>query len=124
MSSGRVRSLSSVLLAPFLLFLVMSCGNGMSASDDKRPTLMISSIPDQDPDKLAERDGAMADYLSDALGLDVEYVPVTDYAAAVSLFRSGDLDMVFFGGLTGVQARLQTHGSVLIAQRDIDAVFQ
>ena len=32
--------------------------------------------------------------------------------------------MVFFGGLTGVQARLQTPGATLIAQRDIDDAFQ
>jgi phosphonate transport system substrate-binding protein len=54
----------------------------------------------------------------------VEYVPVTDYAASVSLFKTGDLDMVFYGGLTGVQARLQTPNSVLLAQRDIDDAFQ
>jgi ABC-type phosphate/phosphonate transport system substrate-binding protein len=46
----------------------------------------------------------MASYLSTKLGRKVQYVPVTDYAASVSLFRTGDLDMVFFGGLTGVQA--------------------
>ena len=27
----------------------------------------------------------------------VEYVPVVDYASAVSLFRAGDLDLVWFG---------------------------
>jgi len=66
----------------------------------------------------------MADYLATALAVKVEYVPVSDYAASVSLFRTGDLDMVFFGGLTGVQARLQTPGSTLVAQRDIDDAFQ
>lgn len=42
----------------------------------------------------------------------------------MSLFRTGDLDMVFFGGLTGVQARLQAPGATLIAQRDIDDAFK
>jgi phosphonate transport system substrate-binding protein len=87
-------------------------------------TLKISAIPDQDPQKLATRDGAMASYLSGKLGVPVQYVPVTDYAASVSLFRSGDLDLVFYGGLTGVQARLQTPNATLIAQRDIDDAFQ
>jgi phosphonate transport system substrate-binding protein len=66
----------------------------------------------------------MATHLAGALGVEVEYVPVTDYAASVNLFRTGDLDLVFYGGLTGVQARLQTPGSELVAQRDIDDAFQ
>ncbi len=66
----------------------------------------------------------MATYLAGRLGVKVEYVPVTDYAASVSLFKTGDLDVVFFGGLTGVQARLQTPGATLLAQRDIDDAFQ
>ncbi len=45
--------------------------------------------------------------MAEELDVEVEYVLVTGYAAAVSLFRSGDLDMVWFGGLTDVQARLQ-----------------
>ena len=43
---------------------------------------------------------------------------------AVSAFRSGGLDLAWFGGLTGVQARLQTTGSQVLAQRDIDARFR
>jgi phosphonate transport system substrate-binding protein len=48
---------------------------------------------------------------------------VTDYAAAVSAFATGDLDLVWFGGLTGVQARLQAPAARAIAQRDIDEAF-
>jgi phosphonate transport system substrate-binding protein len=85
--------------------------------------LRISAIPDQDPEKLNRLYGLVSTYLGEELGVEVEYVPVTDYASAVSLFRAGDLDLVWFGGLTGVQARLQTPGSVIIAQRNIDEAF-
>jgi phosphonate transport system substrate-binding protein len=85
--------------------------------------LRIGAIPDQDPEKLTRLYGLVADYLGKDLGVKVEYVPVTDYASAVSLFRAGDLDLVWFGGLTGVQATLQTPGAVVLAQRDIDADF-
>ena len=95
-----------------------------TAAPDKNRVLKISAIPDQDPAKLTTINAAMAEYLSAEVGRKVEYIPVTDYAAAVSLFNTGDLDMVFFGGLTGVQARLQTPGAVLLAQRDIDDAFQ
>jgi phosphonate transport system substrate-binding protein len=53
----------------------------------------------------------------------VTYVPVVDYAAAVGAFRTGNLDLVWFGGLTGVQASLQKPGAQMLAQRDIDAQF-
>ncbi|MGY1820960.1 putative selenate ABC transporter substrate-binding protein [Geodermatophilus sp. SYSU D00079] len=85
--------------------------------------LRIGAIPDQDPELLQRLYGTVADSMSAALDLDVEYHPVTDYGAAVSLFRTGDLDLVWFGGLTGVQARLQTPGAEPIAQRDIDERF-
>jgi phosphonate transport system substrate-binding protein len=94
-----------------------------AASASGAGTLRIGAIPDQDPEVLQRLYGTVADSMSSALGLDVSYSPVTDYGAAVSLFRTGDLDLVWFGGLTGVQARLQTPGAQPIVQRDIDADF-
>ncbi len=85
--------------------------------------LRIGAIPDQNPEKLNRLYGQVAAELSRQLGVKVQYVPVTDYAAAVSAFRTGSLDLVWFGGLTGVQARLQKPGAQVIAQRDIDAAF-
>ena len=95
-----------------------------AAATQTNRTLRISAIPDQDPARLTEINSAMATYLATRLGVKVEYVPVTDYAASVSLFKTGDIDMVFFGGLSGVQARVQTPGATLLAQRDIDDAFQ
>ncbi|MEM8591851.1 MAG: phosphate/phosphite/phosphonate ABC transporter substrate-binding protein, partial [Pseudomonadota bacterium] len=55
--------------------------------------------------------------------VDVEYVPVTEYSAAVTGFAVGDLDLAWFGALTGVQARLEVDGAEALAQRDIDETF-
>jgi phosphonate transport system substrate-binding protein len=88
-----------------------------------KATLRIGAIPDQDPAKLTRLYSQVATYLSKKLDVKAEYVPVTDYAAAVNLFRTGDLDLVWFGGLTGVQARLQTPGTKVLVQRDIDETF-
>ncbi|WP_199247903.1 putative selenate ABC transporter substrate-binding protein [[Phormidium] sp. ETS-05] len=85
--------------------------------------LVTGAIPDQDPEKLQRLYSKLAAYLEKELGVKVEYKPVTDYAAAVTAFKVGDLDLVWFGGLTGVQARLQVPGAEAIAQRDIDAQF-
>ncbi|MGD1896706.1 MAG: putative selenate ABC transporter substrate-binding protein [Phormidesmis sp.] len=86
-------------------------------------TLTVGAIPDQDPEKLQRLYGILTDYLSAELGVPVTYQPVTDYTAAVTAFKVGDLDLVWFGGLTGVQARLQVPEAEAIAQRDIDAEF-
>ncbi len=88
-----------------------------------QPVLRIGAIPDQNPEKLNRLYGLVADELSQQLGVKVSYVPVTDYTAAVSAFRTGSLDLVWFGGLTGVQASLQKPGAQMLAQRDIDAQF-
>jgi len=93
------------------------------AESQPAPVLRISAIPDQKPEKLNRLYGLVATELSKQLGVSVKYVPVTDYAASVSAFRTGDLDLVWFGGLTGVQARLQKPGARVLAQRDIDASF-
>ena len=87
------------------------------------PVLRVGAIPDQNPEKLNRLYGALSSELSEQLKVKVRYVPVSNYAAAVSAFRAGSLDLVWFGGLTGVQARLQTPGARVLAQRDIDARF-
>lgn len=127
---GWTRRLAVVAMAASAL-LIAGCGSGgssasASASSSGTPSarpFTIGAIPDQDPQKLQRLYGTVADYLSSHLHLTVRYRPVTDYTSAVNLFRSGDLDMVWFGGLTGVQARLQVPGAQAIAQRNIDDKF-
>jgi len=107
--------------APALSVLPAAQAQSRPASTAK--VLRISAIPDQKPEKLNRLYGLVANELSKQLGVTVKYVPMTDYTAAVSAFRTGDLDLVWFGGLTGVQARLQKPGARVLAQRDIDASF-
>ncbi len=107
------------LLSIILLLLAGAC---TSQTADVEP-FVIGAIPDQDPEKLQREYSKLAEYLSETLEVPVEYQPVTDYSASVSAFRVGDLDMVWFGGLTGVQARLQVDGAEALVQRDIDEAF-
>ena len=93
------------------------------AGGDNADPLVVGAIPDQDPQKLQRQYEKLAAYLEAELGVPVEYKPVTDYAAAVTAFKVGDLELVWFGGLTGVQARLQVPGAEAIAQRDVDEQF-
>ena len=103
--------------------LAATMGSCSSASPSAEQVLRIGAIPEQNPEKLNRLYGSLSDELSDSLNVAVRYVPVSNYSAAVSAFRSGSLDLVWFGGLTGVQARLQTPGAMVLAQRDIDAEF-
>jgi phosphonate transport system substrate-binding protein len=96
---------------------------GLSAQAQSQSVLRISAIPDQSPEKLNRLYPLVADELARQLGVKVKYVPMVDYTAAVTAFRTADLDLVWFGGLTGVQARLQRPGARVLAQRDIDVSF-
>ena len=96
---------------------------GAESSEDTR-VLRVGAIPDQEPERLQRTYDLLADYLEDEIpSLNIEYVPVTEYSSAVTGFGVGDLDVVWFGGLTGVQARLEVDGAAAIAQRDIDQEF-
>lgn len=112
-----------VALLCVAVLLAAGCA-GPSSEEDASRELVISAIPDQDPQELQRQYELVSSYLGDQLGVNVRYQPVTDYTAAVTAFRRGDLDAVFFGGLTGVQARLQLPGSVTLAQRDVDENFR
>ena len=90
----------------------------------KQKILKIGAIPDQNQDILDKRFNLLSKELSEKLDIKAKYVPVVNYVAAVTAFRNRDLDLVWFGGLSGVQARLQTKNSIVLAQRDIDKEFK
>ncbi|MEH6473804.1 MAG: putative selenate ABC transporter substrate-binding protein [Halopseudomonas sp.] len=87
-------------------------------------TFTFTAIPDQDETLLQTRFGKIADYLSEQLGMEVDYIPVKSYAAAVTAFRNNQVQLAWFGGLSGVQARMRVPGSEAIAQGYEDQFFQ
>lgn len=112
-----IRTASGVgLLCLLLVFL--GCTSGTSEQ-----TLRFSAIPDQNSTELKEKFDAIAGYLSQTLGVPVEYVPASDYKASVELFKTGDIQLAWFGGLTGVQARDAVEGARAIAQGAADPEY-
>ena len=109
-----------VLLATGIL---IGLGFAAQAADDEAPTLRFSAIPDQDETRLREKFAPVAGYLSEALGVPVEYVHSTKYSDSVDLFKNGDIQLAWFGGLTGVQARHAVSGARAIAQGVEDPEF-
>jgi len=103
-----------VLAGLVLAFLAAGCG-GDKPSSGAKPTLRFSGIPDTNTTNLQEKFEPFAAYLSEALGVPVEYVPTADYAASVAAFTTGQIQLAWFGGLSGVQARHEVAGAHAIA---------
>ena len=104
------------------------CGSKSADSekDDKAdlPKFRIGAIPDQDTAELQKGNDAVAAYLSDYLGFDVEFVPTVDYASLVEGFQRGDIQLAWFGGLTYVQTRNIVSDCTPLIQRPVDQSFQ
>ncbi|MHC4937368.1 MAG: putative selenate ABC transporter substrate-binding protein [Planctomycetota bacterium] len=106
------------------LLVVAACGDpasdggGAPATGEK--IFRFSAIPDEKPTEQEARFAPVVKYLSDALGVPVEYRAVDKYSASVQAFKNGDIHAAWFGGLSGVQARQAVAGSRAIAQGDKD----
>jgi len=107
-----------LLAALFAALLLSAC------NEPHTGTFVFTAIPDQDESQLEKRFGVVALYLEEQLGVPVKYVPVKSYAAAVTAFRNNEVQMAWFGGLSGVQARRLVPGSQAIAQGLEDPDFK
>jgi len=95
-----------------------------SALAQSKPTFVFTAIPDQDETRLVERFTRVADLLQKKLGLTVKYLPVKSYPATVTAFVNNQVQLAWFGGFTGVQARARVEGSEAIAQGAEDVKFK
>ena len=104
--------------------LVAGLATAPSALAQLPGVLRVSAIPDESPTELQRKFRPLGDYLKKETGLEVLFIPVTDYAAVVEGLANNKLDLAWLGGFTYVQARIRTNGGVVpIAQRAEDAKF-
>lgn len=119
---GRsLRTLGIVLVAA-----TVGCGapaGDSATADASKATLRFSAIPDQNTTETREKIAPLVRFLGEQLGVAVEYVPARDYQASVEMFKNGDVQLAWFGGLTGVQARVAVPGARAVAQGDTDPSF-
>ncbi len=118
---------SSCFLTP--LFAVAAVTSVLSTSlsitqSYAADTFVFTAIPDEDESRLRARFNKVADYLGKELGIDAKYIPVKSYAAAVTAFRNDQVQLAWFGGLSGVRARTLVAGSEAIAQGYEDQAFE
>lgn len=104
-------------------FLVRFCVFFLFSFSAFANTFVFTAIPDEDETRLKERFQKVADYLQGQLGVSVSYVPVKSYAAAIAAFRNNQVQLAWFGGLSGVRAREFVPGSVALAQGVEDEAF-
>lgn len=85
----------------------------------------VTTIPEEAATEQVRKFTPLANYLEKALGVKVEFTPVSDYPAAVETLVNKKVDLVWFGGFTFVQANLRSGGKVVpLAQREEDTRFQ
>lgn len=108
----------------FFRSLLMLCALFTALPVSAERAFVFTAIPDQDERLLQQRFGKVAAYLEQQLGVPVKYLPVNSYAAAVTAFRNNQVQLAWFGGLSGVQARARVPGSQAIAQGVEDTAFR
>ncbi|MEM1084123.1 MAG: putative selenate ABC transporter substrate-binding protein [Verrucomicrobiota bacterium] len=111
-------------LAAVLTSLLISCGDDPPVAGGKNEVLVLSAIPDEKITNQQAKFSKLADYLEGRLGVEVEFLFSKDYADAVTKFRNGETHLVWFGGLSGVQARMAVDGAKAIAQGKSDPLFK
>jgi len=106
------------------LILIFSIGLLLApALTGAAETFRFTAIPDQNTARLEERFSKVAAYLAEQLDIQVEYIPVKSYSASVAAFKNNEVQLAWFGGLSGVKARLAVPGSQAIAQGEEDPQF-
>jgi phosphonate transport system substrate-binding protein len=87
--------------------------------------LRVTTIPEEAATEQVRKFGPITKYLERVLGMKVEFTPVNDYPAAVEALVNKQVDLVWFGGFTHVQAQIRSGGKMIpIAQREEDAQFR
>lgn len=104
-------------------YLTAICALFLSSAVLAQGVLKVSAIPDEAPTELQRKFVPLGHYLEKAIGMKVEFIPVTDYAGVVEGLAAKKLDMAWLGGFTFVQARLRTGNAIPIVQREEDKAF-
>jgi phosphonate transport system substrate-binding protein len=96
----------------------------LPAAAQEAKVLRVTAIPDEAPTELQRKFKPLGEYLGKAIGMEVRFIPVTDYPAVVEGLAGGHIDLAWLGGFTFVQAQDRTGGNAIpLVQREEDAHF-
>jgi len=117
----------STLLAALLRKMAMAVSVMVVAATPAlaQQVFKVTTIPEEAATEQIRKFGPLTRYLERTLGVKVEFTPVNDYPAAVEALVNKQVDLVWFGGFTHVQAQLRSGGKIVpIAQREEDTQFR
>lgn len=115
----RFRLFARLFISLSLLFA------GSAATAGEQGVFKVTTIPEEAASEQIRKFAPLVKYLEKRLGQKVEFIPVSDYPAAVEALVNKQVDMVWFGGFTHVQAQIRSGGKVVpIAQREEDTQFR
>ena len=104
-----------------LVMLAFSFAAGVAQAQQ---VFKVTTIPEEAASEQLRKFAPLVKYLEGQLGTKVEFIPVTDYPAAVEALVNKQVDMVWFGGFTFVQAKIRSGDKIIpIAQREEDSQF-
>ena len=108
-------------LKSILCVLLLSTSISLSA----QTVLRVTTIPEEAATEQTRKFGPLTKYLERTVGMKVDFVPVNDYPAAVEALVNKQVELVWFGGFTYVQAQIRSGGKIIpIAQREEDTNFR
>jgi len=112
-------------MARFFKSALCLCLFATSLGLSAQTVLRVTTIPEEAATEQIRKFGPLTKYLERTLGTKVDFVPVNDYPAAVEALVNKQVDLVWFGGFTYVQAQIRSGGKIIpIAQREEDTNFR
>ena len=112
-------------LRALALVVATFCASAITTSTLAQQVLRVTTIPEEAATEQVRKFGPLTKYLERTQRMKVEFVPVNDYPAAVEALVNKQVDLVWFGGFTHVQAQIRSGGKIIpIAQREEDTKFR
>lgn len=109
----------------FIAGAILTFSTLVSGVSQAQQVLRVTTIPEEAATEQMRKFGPLTKYLERTVGMKVSFVPVNDYPAAVEALVNKQVDLVWFGGFTYVQAQIRSGGKIVpIAQREEDTKFR
>ena len=115
----------SIRFSRFIAGALITIVTLISGVSHAQQVLRVTTIPEEAATEQMRKFGPLTKYLERTVGMKVSFVPVNDYPAAVEALVNKQVDLVWFGGFTYVQAQIRSGGKIVpIAQREEDTKFR
>jgi phosphonate transport system substrate-binding protein len=103
----------------------LTAASALTSTSYAQTVFRVTTIPEEAATEQTRKFSPIVKYLESKLGQKVEFIPVSDYPAAVEALVNKQVEMAWLGASTYVQASVRSGGKIVpIAQRVEDTAFQ